>query len=720
VCGLFFLFLGAISMPLQAQKKPDIDVDALILDLLPNPDGESFSDELLNDIVDVLYQLYQHPLNLNQAQRSELENLYVLSPYQINEFLKYRSKMGKLLSIYELQAIPGFDLTTIRRLKPFIIVSETVITKDARSLWRRIQEGDPTHYLILRNNQFLETKRGYTPADTNSRGLPNARYLGSPQQYFVRYRLSQTGDYSFGFTLEKDPGETIEWNPAQRYYGFDFVSFHAMLENQGRFKRILIGDYQLGIGQNLLLTAGFALGKGSETINTVRRNDWGVRPYTSTLESGFFRGAAVTYELMPRLELTGFYSRVRRDANVQERLIAIADSLSDGVSFETEFSSENFIESLQITGLHRTPSERAARQTILEENFGGHLNYKNRSENLSVGATFLATRYGIPLQRVERNYNRLEFNGQQNLNVGLNFNYYWQNFTFFGEAARSQSGGVGVVGGFLSSLSPKIDWAMLVRSYDPNFHSLYGSAFGEGSRNINERGIYTGLKVRPLPKMELSFFYDTFTFPFLRFNAAAPSQGSGYFARVTYRPQRGTELFVQFRDETKEINQRNNTAITRLITPFVRQDLIFSINMTTAQDLVLKSRVQFNRQEQEGFYSEGFMIFQDIAKSFGKLRLDARVAIFDDNTRRRADNTLSATFIYVYEKNVLWAPTLVRYSGAGYRYVLLAKYKLTRNIDFWARWAQTFRTDTDRIGTGLEQVDGNVLSQLTFQLKFDF
>ena len=69
--------------------------------------------------------------------------------------------------------------------------------------------------------------------------------------------------------------------------GFDFYSSHLLLENKLGFSKILIGDFQMQIGQGLVFGGGFAPGKGVETINTVKRNTRGILPYTSSLEQNF-------------------------------------------------------------------------------------------------------------------------------------------------------------------------------------------------------------------------------------------------------------------------------------------------------------------------------------------------------------------------------------------------------------------------------------------------
>ena len=95
----------------------------------------------------------------------------------------------------------------------------------------------------------------------------------------------------------------------------DTSSFHFFLQNKGKWKSIAIGDYTLQIGQGLVLASGFYLGKGAETILTVRRNSLGIRPYSSVIENNFFRGAAATYQI-GGFEFTGFASRNRRSGNL--------------------------------------------------------------------------------------------------------------------------------------------------------------------------------------------------------------------------------------------------------------------------------------------------------------------------------------------------------------------------------------------------------------------
>ena len=62
----------------------------------------------------------RQPLNLNTATEEEIAALNFLHELQLKNFISYRRLMGNLISIYELQAIPGWDVALIRQLLPYI------------------------------------------------------------------------------------------------------------------------------------------------------------------------------------------------------------------------------------------------------------------------------------------------------------------------------------------------------------------------------------------------------------------------------------------------------------------------------------------------------------------------------------------------------------------------------------------------------------------------
>lgn len=684
---VFVFWLISLKAVAQTSPKREIDLNSFIQNLLPI----QTEDLNYNELYENLIQLYATPLDLNTCNRDELAATYLLNERQLNSFFNYRTQLGKLLSIYELQAVPEFDLTTIYRMLPFV----TVIPEN-RKLWQGLD--NPTdHFLIIRAEQITETKRGFTENAPVSRDGTVQRFEGSPVQWYARYRYSRSRDFSFGFTLEKDEGEAFRWQPAVHKYGTDFVSFHAQIQNRGRLKNLLIGDYQLQIGQGLVYSAGFSLGKGMETVYTVRRPTTGARAYTSVMESGFFRGATATYTLTNNLEITALYSRIKRGGTLQT---------------DTDPTTEDIISSLQTDGLHRIPNEIRYRANLTEQNIGTAVLY--RLQRGQVGATLLHTHFDVPLLRADALRNEYEFRGKNNLLLGLHGNYLWRNMNFFGEAARSQSGGVGGVAGVLASLTKRWDATLLFRHFDKNFHSFYANAFGESSRNINETGLYAGAKYSIHKKMQFGAYIDLYRFPWYRYLVdKKPSSGFDFLGQLTWTPSKKSVFYVVYRQEKKERNIPSDLSKQRYVTSYTRRNLILNAEIKPNKVWSLRSRLQGGLFGYENFKDEkGWMFLQEFSADFGKLAATARVSVYNTDSYDVRQ--------YAVEQDVLFAVSMPAYYERGFRNFLLLRYSATAKTDFWLRIARTDMPDRTKLSSYVDEINASHRTELKVQMRYRF
>lgn len=681
-----FLVLMLGYQTLNAQQAENFDLESFVEELFSLQEA----DVNYEDLYESLLLLYQNPLNLNDATAQELQGLYILSKNQINNLKTYIEEKGKLLTLYELQLIEGFDFTTIQRLVPFVSVDPEDANADDRPLLQRILE-EKNNYFISRYERVLEDRVGYTPPENPD----DTRYAGSPDKLYLRYRVSKPQDFSLGFTTEKDPGEALVWDGDTKRRGMDFWSAHFMLEKQGKLRKAIIGDYQLQLGQGLLFGAGIGVGKGSETVNAVQRVTLGIRPYTSVLEGGFLRGAAGTYQLSDQLNVTGFFSRLNQDANIQVN--------DDPDGFPEFFSS------FQLSGFHRTPNEIANKRVVAETVMGAnaHYNFKNGA---TAGFTISSSQFSTPIQRSDAPHNRFEFQGTSQYNVGGYGSYDWRNVSLFGEAAISKSGGVGAVAGFITSMTPRVDFAMVFRSYARDFHSFRGTAFAEGSRNINESGVYWGIRYTLNRKFFLTAYYDTYRFPWLRFRVNAPSEGNDYLIRLNYNPGRRVRLYGQFRREIKEINTSHPETGQTIVSPGTKTQFVTNLEFSVNQQFKLKSRVQYSDFELTGDRTDGYAFIQDASYSFGDWSFSGRMALFDTEGNQNRQ--------YAYERDVLYAFSIPAYSGRGVRNYLLVQFRASRKIDIWARLARTTFYDRNEVGTGLELINGDKRTEFKFQVRY--
>ncbi|CAG5071879.1 hypothetical protein DYBT9623_03858 [Dyadobacter sp. CECT 9623] len=679
---VFVFFSPKITLA-QAPPRQDIDINQFVASLFPVPSEDIDYSELFESLI----QLYANPLDINIVTADELSGTLILSDAQIRALLQYREQLGPFISLYELQAVPGFDMPTIQRLLPFICLNPKPV-----SLKNALQSPNQ-HFLLLRSGRILETQKGFSPLDSTSKAV--TRYLGNPYNAFLRYRNARTGYYSFGVTLEKDAGEKwLAWKPKRHILGTDFTSFHAQLLNRGKIKNLIIGDYRMQTGQGMVMGAVFSLGKGSEVIKTAYRSTLGFKPYTSSGEADFFRGAALTLRIGKKTDFSMMYSKVKRDATL--------DMGAEGKIFAT---------SLPLTGYHRTLTENEKHNNFSEQNAGVHFLHQFPSEKGQVGITALHTYYEAPIRKRGALYNEFEFSGKQNLIAGIHGDYRWHNYHFFGEGALSGGKGTGITAGGIGSFGRKWDATFLFRHYAKNFHTFYGNPISEATRPSNESAVYGGLRFMPGKRWQLSGYFDRFWFPGLRYQVDAPSKGFDYYLHFLFKPNKRLNVYGLMHEKQKQKNDpENKEQQNRLITS-VRRTAMLNFEYEVPLRYAIRTRCQVGDSgEKHAARSKGITILQDLTWHFPKIELSTRFAWFntDDYDSRQ----------YVYEKDMLYAFSIPAYYDNGTRHYLMLRYNVFRNMKIWARWSQTRYKDLQKISSGLNEIKGNKRSELKMQVIY--
>ena len=671
-------------------------------------------------ITDALADLQVHPLDLNQASRAELLQLPGMNDLLIHKLRLHIETFGPLLSIYELQAVSGYGPDLIRQIAPYVTVrsgrAADIRPEDAYPAgpgWDEVRRG-MTYELIQRFTWIGETQRGYTAPDTTFRPLTDAegnpagtdtvlstRYAGAPYRSYTRLRARYRQHVSLAVVGEKDPGETWEWRPDRRQYGYDFLAGHVAVQDFGRLKRLVLGNYQVAVGQGLVLSRGLGFGKGAEAVGTVKMPELGVTPFASVNEAVSERGIATTVALSPQYELTGFYSRQGRDASVQARDTLTQEALEASA--------------LQLGGLHRTPTERSNRRAVVETFYGGRLAY--RQATLRLGVTHYMQRFSAPIGAALNTYNQFDLRGDRNYVSGLDFDWVVRNFNFFGEVARSRSGGMGAVLGLMGSLAHQADIAVVFRRFDRDFHSPKAYVFAERPVAAqNETGLYLGLKLTPAPRWQVNAYLDQFYFPWNTFRADYPWAGWELLNQVTFKPRRGTEVYVRYRTDHRSRNAETYDPgqQVRYLVPVRRDQLRFHFSTQVHRDLAYRTRLEFSwfRQGEEA-RSRGMMLYQDLQYRIGyRLRLTGRVAVFDipDFDAR----------IYAYENDILGFFSIPPYNGTGTRAYLIVQASPRRDMDVWFRVARTRLIGAETIGSGLEEIQGDRRTEFRAQVRWQF
>jgi hypothetical protein len=514
----------------------------------------------------------------------------------------------------------------------------------------------------------------------------------------VRYKHQFEQKLSYGFTLEKDPGEPFFQQPNRS--GFDFMSFHLFARDLGsHVQSMAIGDYSVSLGQGLIMHSGYGSGKSS-FVTQIKRGGRVLRPYTSVNESALLRGLATTINFKP-FDFTIFVSSTAQDANLR------FDSI-DHQQLSVAFTS------IQQSGLHRTVSEIEDKRVINHRLAGTRLAFK--SQFFQLATNILINRFDKAFQRTISPYNQHYFTGTSLSNASIDYHFRLRNLNLFGETAVSDNGALATLNGILFGLSRYIDLSILYRNISPRYQALQSSPFIESSQANNEKGIYLGTQIKFNPKFWLSLYGDYWSHPWLRFQVDAPSKGREYFLRFTYYEKRKLEAYIQFRSESKQQNTRSDLDAINALVYRQRQYLRIHLSNKVHRNLELRNRIEFSLNETTSTgerASKGFLIYQDfIFKSIrSPLSFTARACYFD------ADEFSSR--IYAYENDILYSFSIPAFYNQGFRYYLNLRYRF-KSLTLEARFEQTRYRDIDTISSGNELIDGNTKSRIKMQCRFAF
>lgn len=618
----------------------------------------------------------KHPINLNTATADELSVLLMLSGLQIQSFLSYRSVFGRLLSIYELQAVPGFDLLTIKKLLPFVVAGEAQTTKER--LVQRLTGG--SRFALFRISRVLERAKGF---DTSLR----THYLGDQNRLQARYLYQYKSLLYYGLVADKDAGEQFFKGAQKR--GFDFYSLHFFARNLGRVKSLALGDYAVNLGQGLIQWHSLAFGKSVEVM-AIKRQMPVLLPYRSAGEFYFNRGAAATLQLGP-WQATAFVSYKKISGNL-------------------DVDSVNRFTALGASGYHRTRLEVEDRYRLSHFSSGGSLSFQQTF--FRIGANAVMHRFSLPLQKRDEPYNRFAPAGRQLFLASLDYSFTHRNLHVFGELAADNAFHRAQVHGALLSMNTKVDFSLLYRAIAKEYQSLFGNAFTEGTLPTNENGFYAGISVRPATGWQLAAYADFYNFPFLKYRVSAPSRGHDYLAQVTYTPDKRTSIYLRYRTENKPLNKAG--PVIQYPVDQIRQNLRFHFVTNLTDKLTVKARTEMTWFDRKGENSkEGFLSYIEAGyETSFQLRGNLRLQYFETGSYDSR--------IYAYESDVLYSFSIPAFFDKGFRYYVNLTYQASQQITCWLRMAQTVLKGKAVIGSGLDQIEGNRKTELKLQIRYIF
>lgn len=569
--------------------------------------------------LEYLNELSENPVKINQADENDLSRLFFLSDFQVRSLADYIKRSGSIVSIFEIAAIPGFDQHAAEMMLPFISLKENVTgLSDTLSV-----------------RSTLITNLIFKPGDNDTSSL------GSPLKILSKYRIS-AGRFSAGFTTEKDAGEKfLTGSPPLP----EFFSAYTSYSGKGLIKRAILGDFSLRFGAGTCINTAMRTGiqLTAPGFMTVRDN---LRPYTSTDENNFFRGAAADLAIK-KTELIVFYSRNRIDAT-------------------PEINSDStilFVSSIYKTGLHNTPSLLLKKDLLTETVYGMSLSYNFRF--MRIGASWSETCLSIPLHiNADDPESIYAFEGAGNRLFSINYNTLAGRILFYGEMSLNNFCNSTLVNGITLRPSDRLTINVLWRKYSPGFTALNGKGPGNSSSSSGEQGITGNFSFEAAKHLFISAGCDVTHYPWLKYRCSFPSMSRKDGITLRYLPSEKLSFEFSYDYRYSMINDQNTSGVASIKRSESRTFKWF-FRYSPEKNSSFATRISYKTVYP--VRSSGMLLLQDIYYRFDSfpVTLWFRYCLFStDNWDSR---------LYTYENDILYSFSIPALSGEGSRSYLMAK-----------------------------------------------
>lgn len=608
-----------------------------------------------SELAELIVELREHPVDLNRADRDDLDRIPFLSGSLITGILNYRK--GKAFTrLEELLSVDGMTGDLFEAIEDFVTVKPIRTRPTMFSVRSRVSD------------------RLEKPA-----GFQDGTYAGSRSKIYNRAKFVY-GKLSGGLLLEKDSGEKALDD--LRLWNFTLALNQKIT--------VVAGSFFVQSGQGLVFWGPYGFSKGASTLHALRRRAGALKPYLTVDENLGLQGGAVSAKYR-KWQFLGFVSHKERDV-----------SLND----------DGNVSGFSATGLHRTESERSRKDFVAEESAGGAVRYR-MGETISIGSNWVLSRLEKPIEPTDPERQFYAFAGRSNWNASIDFNLHAKRLSVFGEYAISRRLGKGALLGVIFDRK-RISLALVLRSYDPRFQTFRGLGFGErNGQTQNERGYYCGLQYGISRKTTVQGYYDIYRFPWRTYQIHLPAQGHEAFLQLKHRLAQGTHLVLRFKQERREVTSTVGDLsgrTSRLLEEKVTRRWRIEIDYRVSQTLRTTSRVDGCSMHLGGTRDRGVSLSQRLTlRLWKRMRIASGFAVFGSDSFGSA--------LYQYEYDVTGVMSNKALFGRGQRWYVVFKYYLTSGKILELKYAETYREDVDSLGSGADTVDQPRDRRFTLQLN---
>lgn len=596
---------------------------------------------------------YRKPLNINKASSQDLIKLGILNPEQIRQFILFRRTFGNFISLAELQAVPYWDLITIRQVIPLLNIEHS--DQSPFSIKKTINNGEHT-ILYRTGGKITDTLSHSRVSDLRQKVKPRNNYA-----QLVSYRFSTSNQIQWGITMEKDAGEKII---------FDHRSGYLMMSKKGIINRIIIGDFLVNMGQGVIHWQGHAFGRSSNIIQGLKQSEL-FKAHTGTDENIFHRGAAISLS-KHQFEFSTFVSRLRIDANV----------ITDDVNERRTVSSK------LTTGLHRTEAELADKDALRETTAGGRLTWNTLKGKISMN--HIRFNYDIPISKRNLPYNRFAILGNDWNNTSIDYSWSTPLGLLFGEVAIDKRMRTALIGGLIKSFDPKFDISLIVRNMSHDYKAIQSNTMTQQSEAGNERGIFSCFNLIISPKSRIEGFTDHYINSWPVYFNDGIRRGQSFAIQYLWKPDKKNELYLRWRSNQQTTNSEVESSRTNNLSAMTTHAIRLNASSTIGEVVTVRCRSEIiwlrneDKINEQGLLSYAEIIIKPKRSS---VSISGRYTLFETDSY--------GSRIYAYERDILSYHAIPAHYDNGNSAYLVIQYKLNKAVHISTKCVLTNREKND-------------------------
>ncbi len=556
------LFLSLLVLPVKAFSQSDSLMERW---------AELAEDE--TEIIHVLQELADNPLNVNTASKAELLNLPFITQTLADTILALREQKNGFKNKRMLRPLLGKELYDL--LKDFISTRSRAKSKG-----------------------LFEHKSAYN--------LPPAKeaYVGNGWYDYNKMYYTFSPSIKAGWVSQKDAGES-------NYLDY---SSAFLLYRRNRWS-LIAGKYRLRFGRGLAFANPFAAQKSAMVSAPFRQQANGGKESLSSAENDGLFGLYAESSYFSRAKLFFFYSRSKRDVQT------------------SAYSAD--ITGIDYDGYHRTRAE-LAKKDKLSERLAGLAAQFSLLPSLRGGFLFSRFAYDPPIRfnpmvAGEGAFRRQRFKFAGKGLSQYSFFYDWQaaNTLLSGEVSFSNRGAPA----YAQDVFFSEEFFRLGLKYwlaGKTFQSPYGRLFADSNPfPRGKQGLYAALEFRTPGGLEVRAYKLLQKETWRSYSAPLPQTANEWLCRIELHSAARQAQF-QIRQKRREDYILNDFSAYRRESS---EQIISRIQgeFKASANVRLKSRFAFTAIS--GKKEHGRYIFQDLKYRFsGVLRLDARITFFQTDS----------------------------------------------------------------------------------------